>query len=127
MTRTNLDRRSTDALMAKLVVYLGELESAFLARNSLRVTALLRRRMATHLPREVREELMVLSRAPRDSLRAPVQFYRFGHRMAQLAAGGERLLAAQTELRLDPRVGGAARRRARAAAARDPAEAEKDD
>ena len=112
--------------MAKLVVYLGELESAFLARNSLRVTALLRRRMAGHLPRQVREELMVLARAPRDSLRAPVQFYRFEHRMAQLAKGGERLLAAQMELRLDPRVGGAARRRARSAAARDPAEPERE-
>src|SRR5262249_2373566 len=33
MTGTNLDRRSTDALMAKLVVYLGELESAMLAHN----------------------------------------------------------------------------------------------
>jgi len=127
MTRTNLDRRSTDTLMAKLVAYLGELERAFLARNSLRVTALLRRRMAGHLPRDVREELMVLSRAPRDSLRAPVQFYRFEHRMAQLARGGERLLAAQMELRLDPRVGGAARRRARSAAAHEPAEPERDD
>jgi hypothetical protein len=46
--------------------------------------------------------------------------------MAQLAEGGERLLAAQMELRLDPRVGGAARRRARSAA-RDPAESERDD
>jgi len=113
--------------MTKLVAYLGELEGAFLARNSLRVTALLRRRMAAHLPREVREELMVLSRAPRDSLRAPVQFYRFEHRMSQLAKGGERLLAAQMELRLDPRAGGAARRRARSAAARDPAEPRQDD
>jgi hypothetical protein len=127
MTRANLERRSTDALMAKLVVYLGELESAFLARNALRVTALLRRRMAANLPREVREELMVLSRSPRDSLRAPVQFYRFEHRMAQLAKGGERLAAAQMELRLDARVGGAARRRARSAAARDPAEADRND
>ena len=126
MTRTNLER-TTDALMAKLVAYLGELEGAFLARNALRVTALLRRRMAAHLPREVREELMILSRAPRDSLRAPVQFYRFQHRMAQLAKGGERLLAAQMELRLDARRGGVARRRARAAAARDPAKPLPDD
>jgi len=70
---------------------------------------------------------MVLARAPRDSLRAPVQFYRFEHRMAQLAKGGERLLAAQMELRLDPRVGGTARRRARSAAAHAPAERERDD
>ncbi len=102
--------------MAKLVAYLGELESAFLSGNALRVTALLRRRMAAHLPREVREELMVLSRAPRDSLRAPVQFYRFEHRMAQLSGGGERLDAAQLELRIDARAGGVARRRPRSAA-----------
>ena len=108
--------------MTKLVAYLGELESAYLSRNALRVTALLRRRMAAHLPREVREELMVLSRAPRDSLRAPVQFYRFEHRIAELSRGGERLPVTQMELRLDATApaGGAARRRARSAAARDP-------
>lgn len=122
MTGTDPERRSADALMTKLVAYLGELESAYLSRNALRVTALLRRRMAAHLPREVREELMVLSRAPRDSLRAPVQFYRFEHRMAQLSRGGERLTVTQMELRLDTPLsaGGAARRRARSAAARDP-------
>jgi hypothetical protein len=113
--------------MSKLVAYLGELENAYLARNSLRVTALLRRRMAAHLPREVREELMVLSRAPRESFRAPVQFYRFEHRMAELSKGGERLAGAQMELRLDARAGGAARRRSRSAAARHPAEPERDD
>jgi hypothetical protein len=129
MTRANLERRSSsgDPLMSRLVAYLGELESAYLARNALRVTALLRRRMAAHLPREVREELMVLSRAPRENLRAPVQFYRFEHRMEQLSKGGERLVAAQMELRLDARVGGAARRRTRSAAARRPPDAERDD
>lgn len=113
--------------MAKLVGYLGELEEAFLARNSLRVTALLRRRMAAHLPREVREELMVLSRAPRASLRAPVQFYRFEHRIDQLSKGGERLPTAQMELRLDARVSGSVRRRTRSAAAHDPAEPKRND
>lgn len=108
--------------MTKLVAYLGELESAYLARNALRVTALLRRRMAAHLPREVREELMVLSRAPRESLRAPVQFYRFEHRMQELSRGGERLPVTQMELRLGAPTGGTARRRARSAAARDPAQ-----
>lgn len=122
MTRANPERGSPDALMTKLVAYLGELESAYLSRNSLRVTALLRRRMAAHLPREVREELMMLSRAPRESLRAPVQFYRFEHRMSQLSNSGERLLGAQMELRLDARTGGVARRRTRSAAAREPDE-----
>jgi hypothetical protein len=55
------------------------------------------------MPREVREELLMLSRAPRESLRAPVQFLRFQHRMTQLAAGGEKLPTAQTELHFEPR------------------------
>lgn len=113
--------------MAKLTTYLDEIEAAFLARNALRVTALLRRRMAAHLPREVREELMVLSRAPRDGFRAPVQFYRFEHRIAQLSRGGEHLPTAQLEFRLEPRTSGSVRRRTRSAAARDPIEPDRDD
>ena len=81
-------------------------------RDAMQVTALLRKRTATHLPRAVREELLLLSRAPRDSLRAPVQFLRFQHRMSELARGGERLPTAQTELELErPPVAGAVRRR----------------
>jgi len=81
-------------------------------RDALQVTALLRKRTATHLPRAVREELLVLSRAPRDSLRAPVQFLRFQHRMTELARGGERLPTAQTELELEaPAAAGSIRRR----------------
>lgn len=81
-------------------------------RDAMQVTALLRKRTATHLPRSVREELLLLSRAPRDSLRAPVQFLRFQHRMAELARGGERLPTAQTELELErPAIAGTVRRR----------------
>jgi hypothetical protein len=50
----------------------------------------------------VREELLALSRAPRQSLRAPVRFLQFQHRMTQLAIAGEPLPTAQTELGLDP-------------------------
>jgi len=81
---------------------LEEIETAVLERQALRITALLRKRTATHLPREVREELLALSRAPRESLRAPVQFLQFQHRMMQLALAGEPLPTAQTELHLDP-------------------------
>ena len=81
-------------------------------RDAMRVTALLRKRTATHMPRAVREELLFLSRAPRDSLRAPVQFLRFQHRMTELARGGERLPTAQTQLDLTPPpVAGSVRRR----------------
>lgn len=105
-------RRLTNAL-GRFLLYLEELERAVLERNALRITALLRKRTATHLPRAVREELLAISRAPRDSLRAPVQFLRFQHRMTQLALGGEGLPTAQTELWSDaPASSGAARRHA---------------
>jgi len=100
--RNARNRRATNALRSFLA-YLQEIEHALMQRDSLRVTALLRKRTATHLPREVREELLFLSRAPRENLRAPVRFLRFQHRMNQLAEGGEGLPTAQTELRLEPR------------------------
>lgn len=104
-------RRDSDPL-ANLRRYLEELEDAVVARDAMRITALLRKRTATHLPREVREELLAISRMSRESLRAPIRFLRFQHRMMQLAAGGEALLTAQTELALDaPSPSGAVRRR----------------
>jgi hypothetical protein len=117
-------RRRTDPL-ASFLAYLEEIETAVLARQALRITALLRKRTATHLPRDVREELLALSRAPRESLRAPVKFLQFQHRMTQLARAGEPLPTAQTELHLDPpAVVGAVRLRADE---RRPAAAQADD
>ena len=101
MHRPGIPARRSDAL-AKFLAYLEEIEEAVLAREALRITALLRKRTATHLPREVREELLVLSRMPRESLRAPVRFLQFQHRMLQVARAGERLPTAQTELHLEP-------------------------
>jgi hypothetical protein len=86
------------------LAYLEHIEAAVLAHQPLQITALLRKRTATHLPREVREELLMLSRSSRDSLRAPVRFLRFQHRMHQLASGGEGLPTAQIELSLEPRA-----------------------
>jgi hypothetical protein len=115
-------RRRSDAL-ATFRAYLAQIEEALLRRDAMTITALLRKRTAMHMPREVREELLALSRAPRDSLRAPVQFLRFQHRMAQLAAGGEQLPRAQFDLRLAPHAAGDAIRRRepndRKSAARD--------
>jgi hypothetical protein len=97
----------------------------------MRITALLRKRTATHLPREVREELLMLSRASRDSFRAPMQFLRFQHRMTELAEGGESLPTAQTELAFEiPTPNGAIRRRAldeRRPAASDPIDGVRDE
>jgi hypothetical protein len=98
-------RRQDSDPLAHLRRYLEELEDAVVARNAMRITTLLRKRTATHLPREVREELLAISRLSRDSLRAPIRFLRFQYRMMQLAAGGEKLLTAQTELQLDPPQG----------------------
>jgi hypothetical protein len=113
-------RRRRDDALTRFLAYLVEIEQALMRRDAMAVTALLRKRTATHMPREVREELLLISRAPRESLRAPVQFLRFQHRMSQLAAGGERLPTAQTELALEPqRTSGSVRRDERMAAARD--------
>jgi len=116
-------RRPSDGIR-KFLAYLEEIEGAVLRRDALRVTALLRKRTATHLPRAVREELLLISRQPRESLRAPVQFLRFQHRMTQLSKAEGRLPTAQTELRLEPPApAGSIRRRAtgaRRSAACDP-------
>ena len=117
---TNARRRRESDPLRRFLEYLVEIEQALMARDAMRVTALLRKRTATHLPREVREELLLVSRASRESLRAPVQFLRFQHRMTQLALGGEKLPTAQTELRFEPRAtAGIIRRDDRQAAAHD--------
>ena len=102
MTRRGIPARRHANPLANFLAYLEEIESAVIAREALRITALLRKRTATHLPREVREELLSLSRAPRESLRAPVRFLQFQHRMTQVALAGEGLPTAQTELPLEP-------------------------
>jgi hypothetical protein len=125
--RAQRRRRGSEAL-AKFLRYLALIEEALARREPLQITALLRKRTATHLPREVREELLMLSRLPRETLRAPVQFLRFQHRMTQLAIGGEGLPTAQTEMDLEPQVvAGEIRTRApeeRRPAASDPLETE---
>lgn len=118
-------RRRPSNTLRRFLEYLEDIERAVLRRDALRVTALLRKRTATHLPRAVREELLLISRQPRESLRAPVQFLRFQHRMAQLSKSEGRLPTAQTELQLEPTPSGTIRRRAqddRRSAACDPAD-----
>jgi hypothetical protein len=119
-------RQRPSTALRSFLEYLAEIESAVVRHDSLRVTALLRKRTATHLPRAIREELLLISRQPRESLRAPVQFLRFQHRMTQLSKTEGRLPTAQTELRLDPPAWeGSIRRRAnddRRSAACDPAD-----
>lgn len=104
MKRKGIPARRRSNPLANFLAYLEEIENAVLARQALRITALLRKRTATHLPREVREELLTLSRAPRDSLRAPVRFLQFQHRMTQVALAGEGLPTAQRELPFEPPI-----------------------
>jgi hypothetical protein len=114
-------RRDEDRLVAFLD-YLDDIALALAERQWMRLSTLLRKRIATHLPREVREELLMMSRLATGSLRAPVQFLRFQHRMSQLALGGESLPTAQTELALEPRAQDGAIRRPERLAASDSAD-----
>jgi hypothetical protein len=100
-SRATVRRRRADDPLSTFLAYLGEIEQSLVNRNWGQLSGLLRKRRSSHLPREVREELVMLSRAPRESFRAPVQFLRFQHRMTQLAIAGEPLPTAQTELALD--------------------------
>jgi hypothetical protein len=101
MTRTNLERRSTDTLMAKLVSYLGELKARFS-----RATRCASPRCCAGAwrapPREVREGLMVLSRAPArdDVIARPCSSIASGTAWRNSRKAARRLLAAQMELRL---------------------------
>ena len=104
MSRNGADRRREADALSRFLVYLDQIEAAVLAREPLQITALLRKRTATHLPREIREELLLLSRASRDSLRAPIRFLQFQHRMRQLAGGGEGVPTAQIEMPFDGRA-----------------------
>jgi hypothetical protein len=87
--------------MLAFVAYLDQLGEAVRVRDGMRILMLLRRWTASHLPREVREELLALARLPANGHRAPMAFLQFRHRMQQLAAGGEELPAPQTELPID--------------------------
>jgi hypothetical protein len=105
-------RRRGDAdALSRFLDYLREIEQALARRDAMRVTALLRKRTATHLPREVREELLMLARESRDSVRAPVRFLRFQRQMQELTVSGEGLLRAQVDVPTDEVQDGVARRR----------------
>ena len=68
----------------QLLQHVEALFRAMERRDAMRVTWLLGDPMAVHLPREVIEEVMALSRSPRDSLRAPMHLLRYYHRTKQL-------------------------------------------
>jgi hypothetical protein len=94
------DPDGASAQLGALLAYLDEIVDAVDARRRHAIPELLRDPSATHLPREVREELMVFAAQSASGFRAPIQFLRFRFRMLQLAAGDEPLEDPQLELEL---------------------------
>jgi hypothetical protein len=94
--------------LAVLIAYLDEIVSAIDRRERGTIPLLLDDALATHLPREVREELAMFA-AQRGGFRAPIRFLRFRFRMLQLAAGDEPFDDPQLELDLGRGAGWRAR------------------
>lgn len=79
--------RSRPTAGDQLLHHVEALFRAMERRDAMRVVWLLGDPLAVHLPREVIEEVIALSRAPRDSLRAPMHLLRYYHRTKQLLHG----------------------------------------
>ena len=110
MFRTDLDEADASKVeLAVLIAYLDEIVSAVDRRDRAGIPALLADALATHLPREVREELSMFAGQPASAFRAPIRFLRFRFRMLQLAAGEEPLEEPQLELDLGRGAGWRAR------------------
>jgi hypothetical protein len=113
---------SSVAQSAPLLRYLAALCDAVLHRDASLVRVLLDRPLASHLPRQVREEALAQTRLSPESLRAPIHLLEFSHRMTQLAglrAGGSSAQQLELPLRVDPVIATArARARAKLAASR---------
>jgi hypothetical protein len=102
------DPRALRVELAVLIAYLDEIVDAVDSRDRAVIPALLADAMATHLPREVREELAMFA-GQRGGFRAPIRFLRFRFRMLQLAAGEEPFDDPQLELELGRGAGWRAR------------------
>lgn len=67
-----------------MLAFLDTLCTALLARDSERISELLRHPLARALPRQVREEAMLIARRGGRSMIAPVQTLRLYHQTAHL-------------------------------------------
>lgn len=103
------DPEASRVELAVLTAYLDEIVSAVDRRDRETIPLLLDDAMATHLPRDVREELSMFAAKPAGGFRAPIRFLRFRFRMLQLAAGDEQLDDPQLELDLGRGAGWRAR------------------
>lgn len=95
--------------LAVLIAYLDEIVGAIDRRERAAIPPLLSDARATHLPREVREELSMFAGRREGGFRAPIRFLRFRFRMLQLAAGEEPFDEPQLELDLGRGAGWRAR------------------
>ena len=95
----DLHQLQTSRDLAVLIAYLDEIVDAVDARDREAIGPLLGDPMATHLPREVREELAMFA-AQRAGFRAPIRFLRFRFRMQQVATSEEPFDGPQLELEL---------------------------
>ena len=80
------DSGSSLAPSPALLRYVASLVTAVIDRDLLAIRALLGRAVSSHLPREVREEVVAQLKQPRSSLRAPIRLLEYQHRLKQLAA-----------------------------------------
>ena len=103
------DPEASRVELAVLIAYLDEIVSAIDRRARGEIPPLLADSMATHLPREVREELSMFAGQPSGGFRAPIRFLRFRFRMLQLSAGEESFDDHQLELDLGRGAGWRAR------------------
>ena len=103
------DPDASQVELAILLAYLDEIVSAVDRRDRASIPPLLADAMATHLPRDVREELAMFAARPSGGFRAPIRFLRFRFRMLQLAAGEEPFEDPQLELDLGRGAGWRAR------------------
>ena len=76
--------RTSQSASDQLLRHVEALFRAIDRRDAMRVVWLLGDALAVHLPREVFEEALALSRVPRDSFRAPIHLLRHYHRTRQL-------------------------------------------
>jgi hypothetical protein len=102
------DPEASRVELAVLIAYLDEIVRAVDSRDRRSIPMLLDDALATHLPREVREELAMFA-AQRGGFRAPIRFLRFRFRMLQLAASNEPFDDPQFELDLGRGAGWRAR------------------
>ncbi len=94
------DPDASSVELGVLVAYLDEIVHAVDARARDQIPLLLDEPIATHLPREIREELAAFAAQSAHSFRAPIHFLRYRYRMLQLSAGESFPLESQLDLGL---------------------------